>query len=1069
MANNKFPITSIQHPASSIFIKFVLYSLFIVLLSISSLFAQEEHHYNHGELNWQTLETKHFFVHFHNGAERTARVIANIAEDIYGPVTTLYQHEPEHKVSFIIKDFDDYSNGAAYFYDNKIEIWAPALDFDLRGTHNWLRNVITHEFTHIVQIQTSMKFGRRFPGFYLQWLNYEEERRQDVLYGYPNTIVSYPISGFVIPSWFAEGVAQYNRPELSYDFWDSHRDMILRSYVLDSNMLSWSEMSVFGKTSLGNESSYNAGFALTRYISEKYGRDAIPNIAKNLSRLNMVTIDQAIERSIGKDGKALYNEWKSHITDDYKRRIAPVYTQKVEGESIADVGFGNFSPTFSPDGKKIGYTSNKQADYFGVSSLYVYDIASTEEEEIVGGVRSSLAWSLDGKKIYYSKITHENPNGSQVSDLYVIDLESKEETRLTYGLRAQNPSLSFDGSRLCFVVGSDGTMNVAVSDTLGKNVRQVTNYTNGEQVYLPKWSPYGKTITYGYSMKDGQDIGLVDIESGRTWFVLDTEADERNPFYSADGLYIYFSTDVYGIFNIFRYNVQTKIAEQLTNVVGGAFMPSVNSNGDVVFSSYTSSGYKINYLKRPELLDFSNARYLEPERIRRPELDADTTSEGNAQFNWLSLRNYDDTKPFGGESKTYKNIFSSLSLIPFLRIDNYNTKNSGLDFLKPGLYFISSDMLEKFNMFGGAAVNHLLERDLFLIFEYRDRVIGFHQLGFHPTFSLELYNISRKSTARFGLGLDTISTGTTLSLFEVDLFIKNHIFSEFDVLTLGFTHSIYSSGFDFFVLPGDASHAPVAAAASSEDYFVGSNISLQWKFAGVVPSRTREVNPVGRSFFIRLDNEFNKFTKEDSNGFAEVEVTGTGVKLKLFPYNFQRLEARYTEHIKLPAWKHTLSFTFRGGTIFGPQVPDFFDFYAGGLVGMKGYPFYSIGGNEIATLNVAYRYPIWENIDFRIFQLYFDRLYGEFHADMGNAWNGLPNIRDIKKDVGFELRLEAFSWYAYPTRIFFNGTYGLDKFSLTKSGATVTYGNEWRFYFGILFGFDFSNDITRMLRDPSHE
>jgi Tol biopolymer transport system component len=1048
----------------------LLHLFFFLNVFISLSVAQDEQHYNHGELNWQTLETKHFFVHFHNGAERTARTIAIIAEDIYGPVTTLYQHEPDHKVSFIIKDYDDYSNGAAYFYDNKIEIWAPALDFDLRGTHNWLRNVITHEFTHIVQIQTSMKFGRRFPGFYLQWLNYEEERRQDVLYGYPNTIVSYPLSGFVIPSWFAEGVAQYNRPELSYDYWDSHRDMILRMYALDSNMLSWSEMSVFGKTSLGNESSYNAGFALSKYISETYGRDAIPRIAKNLSRVNMVTIDQAIERSIGKSGSELYDEWKNSVTEEYQRRTAPIYNKRVEGKTIADVGFGNFYPVFSPDGKKIAYTSNKKADYFGISSIFVYDLETKKEEEVISGVRSSLAWSADGKKIYYSKITHNNPHGSQVSDLYVVDVESKDEIRLTYGQRAQNPSLSFDGTKLCFVIGSDGTTNVAVSDTLGKNIRQVTQYTHGEQVYLPKWSPYGNTIVYGFSIKDGQDIAVVDIESGQNWFVLETDADERNPFYSADGLSIYFSSDVYGIFNIFRYDVRKQIAEQVTNVLGGAFMPSVNSKGDVAFASYTSSGYKINYLKQPEILDFSTSRYLEPQRIRRPELTVDTTSTHPAdQFNWRSLRDYDDTKVFGEESKTYKNMFSSVSLIPFLRIDNYNTKNKGLDFLKPGLYFISSDMLEKFNMFGGAAINHILERDLFLIFEYRDRVIGFHQLGLHPTFSLELYNITRKSNARFGLGLDTVSTGTTLSLFEFDFFIKNHLFSELDVLTLGFTHSIYSSGFDFFVLPGDATHPPTPAAASSENYFVGNNLSLQWKFDFTIPSRTREINPVGRTFSLRLDNEFNNFTKEDSNGYSEVEVTSTGVKLKLFPYHFQRLEVRYTEHLQLPAWKHTLSFTLRGGTIFGPQVPDFFDFYAGGLVGMKGYPFYSIGGNEIATLNAAYRYPIWENIDFRIFQLYFDRLYGEFHADIGNAWDGAPTIRDFKKDIGFELRLEAFSWYAYPTRFFFNGTYGLDSFSLTKGGTTVSYGKEWRFYFGILFGFDFSNDITRMLRDPHGE
>ena len=55
-----------------------------------------------------------------------------------------------------------------------------------------------------------------------------------------------------------------------------------------------------------------------------------------------------------------------------------------------------------------------------------------------------------------------------------------------------------------------------------------------------------------------------------------------------------------------------------------------------------------------------------------------------------------------------------------------------------------------------------------------------------------------------------------------------------------------------------------------------------------------------------------------------------------------------------------------------------------------------------------------------------------------------------------ELRLESYSWYALPTRIFFNAAYGLTQFEryLPNGLATVTYGKEWRFYFGILFGFD---------------
>ena len=67
---------------------------------------------------------------------------------------------------------------------------------------------------------------------------------------------------------------------------------------------------------------------------------------------------------------------------------------------------------------------------------------------------------------------------------------------------------------------------------------------------------------------------------------------------------------------------------------------------------------------------------------------------------------------------------------------------------------------------------------------------------------------------------------------------------------------------------------------------------------------------------------------------------------------------------------------------------------------------------------------------------------------------GVRVLEIAAKKFGFELRLESFSFYQYPTRIFFSGAYGLDRFNRTFNNDEVTYGKEWRFYFGILFGFD---------------
>lgn len=1025
---------------------------------VSLAYAQEE--FYHPELTWRTIETEHFFVHYHDGAERTARVVAKIAEDVYEPITTLYNHRPEQKVSFVIKDYDDYSNGAAYFYDNIVEIWASSMDFDLRGTHNWLRNVVTHEFTHIVQIQTSMKFGRRIPGVYLQWLGYEAERRPDVLYGYPNVIASYPISGFVVPAWFAEGVAQYSRPELAYDSWDSHRDMILRMSALDGNMLTWNEMAVFGKTSLGNESAYNMGFAFVKFIAERYGIGKLREISDNLSSLTELTIDGAIKRAVGKDGEELYNEWVAFLRDDYAARTAHVKANTVGGTIIADVGFGNFYPTFSPDGTQLAYISNKEADYFAQSSIYLYNLRTKQEKKLVDGVRSNLSWSPDGKAIYYTKTTRRNKFWSDLHDIYMYDLEQDEETRLTYGLRANAPSVSPDGKNIAYVAGKDGTLNLFVMDSEGNNRRQLTAFSNGEQVYNPKWSPDGSRVVFDYSIKDGRDIAIISREGGEVEFLIEGESDDRNPVFTGDGNRLLLASDRTGVFNIYEHNMMTGETRQVTNVLGGAFMPTVTSEGALAFATYTSKGYKIALIDgyRP-LEDEQNIHYVRARNMDR-QMSADfasgTHSSHAAAGDWSRLRFYDDTQLTDTGSKEYRNIFTSMLFVPFLRVDNYNPKNRGIDIVKPGVYAFSRDVLDKLSLFAGGAINRKFEYDLFFILTFNDRFPGLFDLGLDPRISFEVYNIARKTDINLGPfirhGLSA-PTDITYDLVEFNLVLRQRLFLESLDAEVRYNHSRYSSAIgNFFLYDSLGDHLVGFYKGSRDLYYAGNNLSLSLRYTAIVPSRTQEINPVGRKILLRYDHEFSRF-----NPTYEVnEEKNELVRVYKRP-NYHRLELDWREQIRLPGWKHTLSARVRGGSILGPPVDDFFDFYIGGLVGMKGYPFYSLGGNEMAAVNLTYRFPLLEKIDLRILHLYFDKLYAAVFGDVGDAWTGGGlKGKKFKRDVGVELRLEAFSWYSYPTRIFLTAAYGFDRFNheIRHLRTTVTYGKEWRFYFGVLFGFD---------------
>jgi hypothetical protein len=278
------------------------------------VFAQPED-FNHPELRWQTIETEHFLVHYHQGTVRTANKVAEIAEEIYPHITGLYQYAPEGKTQFIIKDTDDYSNGAAYFYDNKVEIWAENLDYILRGTHNWLRDVVTHEYTHIVSLEKALKFGRHVPAGWFQVFGYEQERRPDVVRGFPDILVSYPISGITIPVWFAEGVAQFQSPTKRFDYRDSHREMILRDRVMTGHLLDYNEMSVFGKNSVGNESSYNQGFAFVKYLAQNFGDTIVADIAQQANSPLNLNFKSVIKKTTGTSTDKLFNQWDQHLEE----------------------------------------------------------------------------------------------------------------------------------------------------------------------------------------------------------------------------------------------------------------------------------------------------------------------------------------------------------------------------------------------------------------------------------------------------------------------------------------------------------------------------------------------------------------------------------------------------------------------------------------------------------------------------------------------------------------------------------------------------------------------------------
>jgi len=626
--------------------------------------------YNHPELEWKTFETEHFEVHYHQGAEWTARRSAEIAEAVYGPITSFYNYEPDQKTDLIIKDIGDISNGAAYYYDNKIEIWATPLDYPLRGNHHWLPDVISHEFSHIVSLQKSMKFSRSVPGFYFQVIDYEDEKRDDVVYGYPRVISSYPIPGLVIPMWLAEGMAQYMWPGTSNDFWDSHRDMLLRDRVLNNNVLSFTKMASFGKRGIGNESTYNQGYAFVGYLAERFGPEVISDLAAEISRPVQFSIDNALKKVTGIRGSQLHREWVNQLKSRYLSLTDVIRRNPVKGDIIIEAASTQYYPEWSGD-SIFFYLSNQGRDYFMQTSLYRMNLNNGKSERIQADVLSRISASPDGRQIYYSKNSKPDKHGSVYYDLYRYDLQKRKEKRLTKFARAYNPSVSPDGKRLAYISGRDGTSNLYIMNLDSADTVQLTDYSNGEELFSASWSPDGRMLAFDFLADHGRNLAIYHLEDKRIEYIFDSAYDTRNPFFTSDGEWLYFASDRTGIFNIYRKSLTTGEIELVTNVTGGAFMPTVNSRGELLYSLFENSSFKIARIEKPAAID-----PIDPQLSRYTDYAANIP--GIMEFAQDSLP----------ASAVYKEQFSKMFYLPRVMID-YGT-------VKPGFYFYSSEILKLF-------------------------------------------------------------------------------------------------------------------------------------------------------------------------------------------------------------------------------------------------------------------------------------------------------------------------------------------------------------------------------------
>ena len=200
-----------------------------------------------------------------------------------------------------------------------------------------------------------------------------------------------------------------------------------------------------------------------------------------------------------------------------------IYVMDVDGRNQRRVTVHparDWLPTWSPDGAKIAFVSNRNNANKDHTQIWVIDADGKNPIRLTDGLVDTYPdWSPDGTKIVYD--AHLVPEGHDLAPggIAVMDADGKNK-RLVNNARGLHPSWAPDGKRIAFISGKHFTNHLYVMDVDGRNRTQLTHDFVNKR--LPSWSPDGRSIAY-----DGDSVIWVvdsDGENPRqlTWHISDT-------------------------------------------------------------------------------------------------------------------------------------------------------------------------------------------------------------------------------------------------------------------------------------------------------------------------------------------------------------------------------------------------------------------------------------------------------------------------------------------------------------------------------------------------------------------
>ena len=205
-----------------------------------------------------------------------------------------------------------------------------------------------------------------------------------------------------------------------------------------------------------------------------------------------------------------------------------IYVMDADGgnqQKLTNHPDSDYSPSWSPDGKRIAFVSDRDRlldiHGFPTRDIYVMDADGENPQNLTNNPADdwSPSWSPDGKRIVFMSYRDGHFIGDFeliTSEIYVMDVDGGNQQRLTENRKNdESPSWSPDGTRIVFSSDRKGDFvnyEIYVMDDDGGNLQRLTE--NRKNDGGASWSPDGKRIAFSSDRDGNREIYVMDADGG---------------------------------------------------------------------------------------------------------------------------------------------------------------------------------------------------------------------------------------------------------------------------------------------------------------------------------------------------------------------------------------------------------------------------------------------------------------------------------------------------------------------------------------------------------------------------